>query len=919
MATNDALLGRALAGRYRLQQRRGLGAHGVVLDAVDEQLQRPVAVKIMLPQFVDTQAREARFRLEAQVAGSLTHPNLNTVYDWGVEEVEGSKVPYLVLEHLNGGSLRDMLDRGRLLTPSQALMVGLDACRGLDYMHRRGVIHRDLKPANLAFGDDRHLRILDVGISRMVAEQTWAEPTAAGIDAARYASPEQARGGSTADGGIDAATDIYSLCLVMIEAVTGQVPFASDSTVATLNARLDKLMPVSADFGPLASVLSRAGSARASDRYTAAEFGRMLVQAAEKLPRPAALPIVGSSDPSGGMWRPGDPTGPVQRQEPTATQTTTVQPVVLAAPPADPPTPSVVAVPAPTDLEAAPESPVAPAAPMDPAPIEPAPLQPAPLQPAPIESAPSSVTDEIAAVPLPPPGSNALVPGQQMVTPTQDEQSVAPPGPPPSPPTDVIPVLEARRQPLKIVMADADVDGSPHTAPPPPPGAAQPTERVLGPLAARVAPPSNASVSSNLRSFGPIAAAPTAPVDQPTSPAPVQPAHRPAGQGASGMPDSGGGTLGVAPGVVTDGGGAEPRLYDQSDDDFVERPRRRGRGLLIGLLIVVIAAVVGALVATRLLDEKSYAVPDLEGQSESVARNAISGNDWEVVVQRERDDEHPLNDVIRTDPAAGAKLEEGSTIVFIVSDGPTMSILPDVTGQTLEAARASLEVVKLTIEVGDEVFCESKPIGEELTCPDIAAGSVVSWVLPEQPLVAAGTEVMPGTRVLVTLSKGPAPRTLPNLKGLDEQKAVMTLTDLGLLPVRAEDIFSTEFAPGIVADQNLPEGTTLVRGDTVAYAVSQGPEQVVMPAIDGQTYNQLFAAIKAARLNVGTVVGPTDGSAPLTSVTAGGQPVVAGQQLPAGTAIDLTYTPPPETTVAPAPETTVAPAPETTTTAVASG
>src|SRR5690349_2967833 len=115
MATNPSLLGRLLAGRYRLQQRRGAGAHGVVLDAHDEQLDRTVAVKIMMPQFVADTAMEARFRFEAQAAASLTHPNLNAVYDWGVEEIEGSKVPYLVLEHLSGGSVRDMVDRGRLL------------------------------------------------------------------------------------------------------------------------------------------------------------------------------------------------------------------------------------------------------------------------------------------------------------------------------------------------------------------------------------------------------------------------------------------------------------------------------------------------------------------------------------------------------------------------------------------------------------------------------------------------------------------------------------------------------------------------------------------------------------------------------------------------------------------------------------
>ena len=315
MATNPSLIGRLLAARYRLQQRRGMGAHGIVLDAWDTQLERLVAVKILLPEFAIDVASEARFRLEAQIAASCQHPNLNAVLDWGVEEIDGAKAPYIVLEHLGGGSLRDMIDRGRLLTPSQALVVGLDACRGLDYLHRHGVMHRDLKPANLAFGEDRRLRILDVGLSRYVAESTWAEPTAAGLDAARYASPEQARGATPADRTLTNATDVYSLCLVLIESVTGQVPFASDSTVATLNARIDRLMPVSADFGPLAPVLSRAGSAEPGDRYTAAELGRALVQAAGNLPRPAPLPIVATGlfgDSTGGTRRPVDLAAPPQ-------------------------------------------------------------------------------------------------------------------------------------------------------------------------------------------------------------------------------------------------------------------------------------------------------------------------------------------------------------------------------------------------------------------------------------------------------------------------------------------------------------------------------------------------------------------------------------------------------------------------------
>ena len=132
-----------------------------------------------------------------------------------------------------------MLDRDRLLTPSQALLVGLEAARGLDYAHRRGFVHRDIKPANLLFDDDAGLRIADFGLARALAEAAWTEPAGVVLGTARYASPEQARGLA-----VDGKSDVYSLALVLVEAVTGQVPFAADTTVATLMNRIDKLLPV---------------------------------------------------------------------------------------------------------------------------------------------------------------------------------------------------------------------------------------------------------------------------------------------------------------------------------------------------------------------------------------------------------------------------------------------------------------------------------------------------------------------------------------------------------------------------------------------------------------------------------------------------------------------------------------------------
>ena len=152
-----------------------------------------------------------RFRAEAQAAAALNHPNVMAVFDWGHDDV-----PFLVTEYLGGGSLRTMLDQGRLLSPAQALMVGLEASRGLDYAHRRGFVHRDIKPANLLFDEEARLRIADFGLARALAEAAWTEPQGAVLGTARYASPEQARGET-----LDGRSDVYSLALVLIEAVTG--------------------------------------------------------------------------------------------------------------------------------------------------------------------------------------------------------------------------------------------------------------------------------------------------------------------------------------------------------------------------------------------------------------------------------------------------------------------------------------------------------------------------------------------------------------------------------------------------------------------------------------------------------------------------------------------------------------------------
>lgn len=293
-ASRAADIGRTLGGRYRLVAALGTGASATVYLAEDVMLARKVAVKVLHPSLAADPAFLKRFRAEAQAAAALSHPHIVAVFDWGTDSspdgLEGEGAPYLVTEYLAGGSLRAMLDRGRLLTPSQALMVGLETCRGLEYAHARGLVHRDVKPANLLFGDDGRLRIADFGLARAIAEAAWTEPAGVVLGTARYASPEQAKGQA-----VDGHTDVYSLALTLVESVTGAVPFAADTTVATLMGRIDKLLPVSAELGQLAPVLERAGRPDPAERYDAPELARALVQTARLMPRPAPLPLVRAS------------------------------------------------------------------------------------------------------------------------------------------------------------------------------------------------------------------------------------------------------------------------------------------------------------------------------------------------------------------------------------------------------------------------------------------------------------------------------------------------------------------------------------------------------------------------------------------------------------------------------------------------
>ncbi len=282
-------IGRVLGKRYRLLSALGTGASAHVFLAEDVSLQRHVAVKVLQPGLASDEAFLKRFGAEARSVASLNHPHVLRVFDWG-EDTDG---PYLVLEYLGGGSLRDLLDRGVRLSHSQAANLGTEVAQGLAYAHARGLVHRDIKPANLLFDEEGRVRVADFGVARALAEAAWTEPVGSMVGTARYISPEAAEGKQ-----VDGRADVYSLALVLYEAVSGEVPFTAETTLGTVMARVGAPLPPHASLGPLDDVLARAAAPDPGSRLDAAGLAARLGALASALPAPEPLPLVPPNHPA---------------------------------------------------------------------------------------------------------------------------------------------------------------------------------------------------------------------------------------------------------------------------------------------------------------------------------------------------------------------------------------------------------------------------------------------------------------------------------------------------------------------------------------------------------------------------------------------------------------------------------------------
>lgn len=793
MVANDAHTpARIIAGRYRLGSRLGSSLEAAVFEAFDQQVRRSVVLKLVHPDLGDDPQLQRTFRRLMPIAAGLHHPNIAAVHDYGTATWNDREVLYVVSEHLSGGSLRDLLDRGRLLSPSQALVVGLDACKALDALHRHGLVHTDVRPSTLVFGDDRQLRIIDVGLAQVLHDAA-GDVTERTVDRAKYASPEEAQGNP-----VEPKSDVYALCLSLLEAVTASVPFVGDSAVATLANRVDKLMPVSADLGALAAVFERAGRPWAEDRSTAAEFGRALVQSAEKMPRPAPLPILVNPLFVADRSTPGqpvEPTGPLSR--PTAPE---ASPPVVVAPAAD-------------VIDA--EPPVAELAVTEP--VEDAAVEE--VVDSLVAEEPESAPDDesLATQPAPVVDVATLLAGV------------------PDAPSLTEPVVGSSTALLGALSSDEATPPAfaPPAEPLPWPTTDLPTEAIVGDL-----PPTEIQPVGDGDGDGAGLDADDSDVDDDYDPADEFP-ERPA-------PFTGGRRWFLAALLVMAIGGGVLAWYN-SQPETSEVPVLAGarQGEALNLLGPFTAEIVeeasedvpaGAVIRTdpeagtvlehgktvvlyvsigpapRPLPElTNLTVPDATAALQQIGLVLVEGDAVfsETV---------PVGIIVSwTVPSvpgavAGDTVTKGTTVQVIASAGPAPRTVPNLTGFSLADATAAVQALDLVIAQGPDEFSDTIPAGQ---------------VMRQDPGPDAALQI--GATVTVVLSKGPDLVTIPSLAGLDYNGIVAALQNAGFTIGTASGDTNLQLTGVAVNGVQVGAGQQFPRGTKVDLFFATAPPATPAP------------------------------------------------------------------------------------------
>ncbi len=254
-------------GRYELRSQIARGGTAQVYLARDLVLDRPVALKVLFPEFATDHLFVERFRREAQAAANLSHPNIVPVFDWG----ESDSSYFIVMEYIDGEPLSAIIKAEAPLVAAQAASIGIGIAKALSYAHRHGVVHRDVKPSNVLITTDGQVKVTDFGIARAIGSDEQVTQTGLVMGTATYFSPEQAQGLP-----VDGRSDIYSLGVVLYEMITGQPPFSGDNPVAIAYQHVREQPPMPRSLLPeipvdLETIIMQAMAKIPGERYGTAQ------------------------------------------------------------------------------------------------------------------------------------------------------------------------------------------------------------------------------------------------------------------------------------------------------------------------------------------------------------------------------------------------------------------------------------------------------------------------------------------------------------------------------------------------------------------------------------------------------------------------------------------------------------------------
>ena len=284
-----------LNNRYQLQERLGTGGMAMVYRAHDLTLERTVAIKILRKDFSNDPAFRQRFHQEAKAAANLSHPNIVTVHDFGLY----SDQLFIVMEFVPGSDLKKLLKERDLIKSAEALELITQACTGIGYALRAGLVHCDIKPQNMLVTPDNRLKVVDFGIARLMATISPDEQSDVVWGSPQYFSPEQAAGMAPSP-----ASDVYSLGVVLYELLTGRLPFVASTADELARLHRESLPPSPRRFNssisiPLEQVLLKILAKEPASRYrTADQLGRVLAAMAQ--PSPAVVQPVAPLEPEPG-------------------------------------------------------------------------------------------------------------------------------------------------------------------------------------------------------------------------------------------------------------------------------------------------------------------------------------------------------------------------------------------------------------------------------------------------------------------------------------------------------------------------------------------------------------------------------------------------------------------------------------------